>query len=99
MITDEMISKCMADFDFDTVAKIYEFMKWRWHGTGIPTRDDLIDSAYKKLKDLQKKYPDTISIESGGLRASAREEYVTDDKSYTEIRLHFIAYTAIASEE
>jgi hypothetical protein len=99
MITDEMISKCMADFDFEKVADLYQHLKWRWSGKGIPSKSDLIDSAYGKLKDLQDRYPSVSSIESGGLKVTAYDEQYSEDKKSTVIRLQFIAHCAISCEE
>jgi hypothetical protein len=95
MITDEMISKCMADFDFNKVADLYQRMNWKWWDKGIPTKTDLIDSVYDKLKRLQKDYPKTTSIGSGGLYVKAHEE----EGLYTILRLEFIAVSSTVHEE
>jgi hypothetical protein len=91
-ISDEQIAHVMGHFDFDKVADLYSRLNWTWWENVPVDKDMLVEAAYRKLKELQQRYPKTKSIESGGLKVEA----CTDDNNCTEVELVFIDHQTTA---
>lgn len=91
MITDKQIEKCLEGFDFAQAASVYRLYQWKWFPLNeVPTEKDLRKEAKSLLKEIQKNFPLTKSVETGGLRAKLIEE------NYVGLELQFIANTSFA---
>lgn len=77
----ELISKVLADFDFDRVKKVMEALDWKWlysrAETKVPSHSELVLSARGLLIDvlamLAPSGADRKTIASGGLCATAEQ--------------------------
>ena len=71
----ESIDEIMDWFDFEKVAKVMEFLKWKWVSTedGIPSVSEIRQSARRLLKDAIK---NKTTIGTGGLSATYDDGYL-----------------------
>jgi hypothetical protein len=98
MITDKQIEEVLDQFQFFKVAELYEKLDWQWAGKGIPNALELRECASRLLGDLKERYPKSVSIETGGLKVRAYEDFHNDSNTFsvTVVKLEFIAHTSIA---
>ena len=84
----------LGNFDFHKVQRIMDTLNWEWIN-GIPTVSELVETSKDLLNELKNSDSRTMSVATGGLRASRHKgedgkeyfslEFVvesTDDEGY-----------------
>jgi hypothetical protein len=91
-----MINEIIAHFDFEKVSKVMHFLDWKWAEIGIPTIQDLKDSAVERLESAieqvlsskNNEHHDIAWISStGGFKAMA---WKTKKGKLAKLQLEFI---------
>lgn len=77
---NNLINEILANFDFEKVHKTMTLLDWRWVGRGVPSINEIRDSASERLESAieqvisskNKEHHDIGWISSsGGLKATA----------------------------
>lgn len=63
------IDEVIADFNFEKVHRVMEFLKWEWAGRGVPDVPEMKRVARELLEDLNHR-PDVWEMRTGGFEAS-----------------------------
>lgn len=69
-----MIKQTLSEFDFGKVHKVMIHLKWRWHNKGVPTIDQLQETAKKHcvsaIVECKEGNHKEFRISSGGFTAT-----------------------------
>lgn len=86
MTDEEKIDEVLEEFDFDTVHKIMDFLKWKWandNGTfKVPNHYQLIEGAKGLLYACKNDKNDIMTSSSGGFLAQ-KDKDENGDSFYT----------------
>lgn len=96
---------CIANFDFEKMHKIMEFLDWTWYSSnGVPDVDHIKDTAMKQLYRCyvgwhENKFAsgEQYYSDGGGLLASYAyfdDEDIEDEKARHGFNLRFVAVTS-----
>lgn len=89
----KMMFDIMNNFDYDKVRIVMKHLEWEWHGTGVPTIDDIRVAARERLETVIKncmldaKPEEEYFVSSGGLKATAIKN---DYGQITFLQLEFV---------
>ena len=72
----KMVDEIIEHFNFQKCHKTMKYLKWSWASTGIPSIEELKESAIKLLKRTieyakTKEVKDSCYVSSGGIKATA----------------------------
>ena len=92
----DMINEVLAHFDFDKVNQTMKALNWTWYGKGIPTLQELKESAEERMNQaidlvLSEKNKESREVAwisaTGGFKAMA---WKTKKGKLAKVQLEFI---------
>jgi hypothetical protein len=92
----DMVNEVLAHFDFDKVHQTMKALNWTWYGKGIPTLQELKESAEERMynaidqvlsKDNKESHEVAWVSTTGGFKAMA---WKTKKGKLAKVQLEFI---------